>query len=152
MPGQRLQSELTPREGEVLKLIASGLSTKEIALSLGISFKTAACHRSRLMDKLGIHEVAGLTRYAVERGVVGSDRFSGTLQKQLYDLVTTTHAEYRQATRAYNAFIGHREGMELSNPDGSLAARQLRVAESRAHENYHAALVALREFLLPRKA
>ena len=67
MPGQRLQSELTPREGEVLKLIASGLSTKEIALSLGISFKTAACHRSRLMDKLGIHEVAGLTRYAVER-------------------------------------------------------------------------------------
>jgi DNA-binding NarL/FixJ family response regulator len=61
--------QLTPREIEILKLIAAGLSTKEIAVSLGISFKTAACHRSRLMDKLGIHEIANLTRYAVRRAM-----------------------------------------------------------------------------------
>ncbi|HEY1342743.1 MAG TPA: helix-turn-helix transcriptional regulator [Bryobacteraceae bacterium] len=147
-----MDSALTPREDEVLKLIASGLSTKQIALSLGISFKTAACHRSRLMDKLGIHEVAGLTRHAVERGIVGSSRFSGLTQERLFDAVTLAHSDYKQATRAYNAFIGHREGMELSNPDGSLLARKLRLAETEAHDKYHAALVALREFLLPEQS
>ena len=57
--------KLTPRETEVLKLIAEGLSSKQIAHNLGISFKTAVCHRSRLMDKLGAHETVQPVRYAV---------------------------------------------------------------------------------------
>jgi DNA-binding CsgD family transcriptional regulator len=61
---------LTPRETEVLKLIAAGLSTKEIAASLGITFKTAACHRSRIMEKLDIHDVVSLVWYAIENKVV----------------------------------------------------------------------------------
>ena len=62
--------KLTSREIEVLKLISTGLSTKQIAASLGITFKTAACHRSRIMEKLDIHQVANLTRYAIRNGYV----------------------------------------------------------------------------------
>ena len=61
---------LSPRENEVLRLIAAGRSTKEIAVALGISVKTADSHRTRLMEKLDIHEVAGLTRYAIREGLV----------------------------------------------------------------------------------
>lgn len=63
-------SRLTPREIEILKLIALGNSTKKIAAILGISFKTVYCHRWRMMNKLGVHDVASLTRYAVQYGYV----------------------------------------------------------------------------------
>ena len=61
---------LTPREKEVLQLIAEGKSTKDVASLLGISVKTAESHRTRLMQKLDIHETASLVRYAVRRGIV----------------------------------------------------------------------------------
>jgi DNA-binding NarL/FixJ family response regulator len=64
------QDPLTPREREVLQLIAEGHTTKEIAQALGISFKTAESHRSHLMTKLDIHVTAGLVRYAIRRGLV----------------------------------------------------------------------------------
>ena len=63
-------SVLTPREREVLRLIAAGQTSKEIAGTLGIAFKTAVCHRTHLMAKLGIHETAGLVRYAIRHGLV----------------------------------------------------------------------------------
>ena len=61
---------LTSREIEVLQLIAEGESNKQIAAELGISVKTVERHRQRLMDKLAIHDIAGLTRYAISRGLV----------------------------------------------------------------------------------
>ena len=61
---------LTPRERQVLQLIAEGNTTKAIARLLSISFKTAESHRNRLMKKLDIHDVAGLVRYAVRRGLL----------------------------------------------------------------------------------
>ncbi len=61
---------LTTRERQVLQLIAEGKSTKDIASLLGISVKTAESHRSRLMQKLDIHETASLVRYAIRRGLV----------------------------------------------------------------------------------
>jgi DNA-binding NarL/FixJ family response regulator len=64
------QTPLTPRETEVLKLIAEGHSTKKIAGILGISFKTAACHRMHIMQKLDIHELASLVRYAIRERLV----------------------------------------------------------------------------------
>jgi DNA-binding NarL/FixJ family response regulator len=64
------EDPLSPRERQVLQLIAEGQTTKEIASLLGISVKTAESHRSRIMDKLGIHEIAGLVRYAIRRGLV----------------------------------------------------------------------------------
>jgi DNA-binding NarL/FixJ family response regulator len=62
--------ELTPKEQEVLVLIAQGLSTKEIASMLGSSPKTVEKHRQQVMDKLNIHGIAGLTRYAYARGLL----------------------------------------------------------------------------------
>lgn len=72
-PGDRpasAVSALTQREREVLKLIADGLSSKEIAAQLGVSLKTIESHRANLMDKLDIHKVSGLVRFAVRAGLV----------------------------------------------------------------------------------
>ena len=63
---------LTPRQREVLQLIAEGLTTKEIASRLDLSMKTVETHRTELMQRLGIHGVAGLVRYAIRAGIVGS--------------------------------------------------------------------------------
>ena len=61
---------LSPRERQVLQLVAEGRTTKEIAQILDVSVKTADSHRGRLMKKLDIHETAGLVRYAIRRGVI----------------------------------------------------------------------------------
>ena len=63
-------SALSGREREVLQLIAEGKSMKEIAALLGISVKTVETHRMRLMEKLHIHETAGLVRYAIRQGMI----------------------------------------------------------------------------------
>lgn len=76
---QRLRSEeqpgelLTPRQREVLKLVAEGQSTKEIARRLDLSVKTVDSHRSQLMKLLDIHEVTGLVRYAMRAGLISAD-------------------------------------------------------------------------------
>src|SRR5512140_795846 len=62
--------ELTCREAEVLQLIAEGFSNKQIAGELSISIKTVEKHRQQVMNKLNIHDVAGLTRYAISKGMV----------------------------------------------------------------------------------
>lgn len=61
---------LTPRERQVLQLIAESKTTKEIAVLLEISVKTVETYRSRIMEKLGIHETAGVVRYAIRHGIV----------------------------------------------------------------------------------
>ena len=63
---------LTSREAEVLQLIAEGRPNKQIAAELGISIKTVEKHRQQVMNKLNIHEIAGLTRYAIAQGIVES--------------------------------------------------------------------------------
>jgi DNA-binding NarL/FixJ family response regulator len=61
---------LTPRERQVLQLIAEGKTTKEAAAVLDVSVKTAETHRTNLMEKLDIHSTAGLVRYAIRRGIL----------------------------------------------------------------------------------
>jgi len=63
---------LSPREMEVLQLIAEGKANKQVASELGVSFKTVDKHRQDLMSKLNIHDVAGLTRYAIAEGIIES--------------------------------------------------------------------------------
>jgi DNA-binding NarL/FixJ family response regulator len=64
---------LTPRQREILRLIALGRPTKAIAESLGISVKTVETHRAQLMDRLDIRDVAGLVRFAVRNGLATLD-------------------------------------------------------------------------------
>ena len=64
---------LTPRQREVLRMIAEGHSSKDIALTLNISVKTVETHRSQLMDRLNIHDIAGLVRYSIRVGLVNID-------------------------------------------------------------------------------
>jgi DNA-binding NarL/FixJ family response regulator len=65
-------ARLTAREAEVLQLVAEGSANKQIAAVLGISIKTVEKHRQHLMDKLNIHDTAGLTRHAIASGVIES--------------------------------------------------------------------------------
>ena len=62
---------LSPRQREVLRLIAEGHTTKAIARALGVSVKTVESHRAQLMDRLDIHDVASLVRYAIRIGLIG---------------------------------------------------------------------------------
>ena len=66
-------SVLTPREREVLQLIAEGWSTKNIAAHLYVSIKTAESHRRKIMKKLDLHAVADLTKYAIKEGLTTLD-------------------------------------------------------------------------------
>lgn len=63
-------NHLSSREVEVLQLIAEGKPNKQVAAELGVSFKTVDKHRQHLMGKLNIHDVAGLTRYAIAEGII----------------------------------------------------------------------------------
>ena len=65
----RPASRLTPRENQVLQLIAQGYAGKQIADAMSITPKTVEKHRQQVMDKLNIHHIAGLTRYAISRGL-----------------------------------------------------------------------------------
>ena len=66
----RMVFALTERERQVLVLVAGGKSTKEAAAHLGISYKTADSHRSRILEKLGVHETASMVRYAIRAGLI----------------------------------------------------------------------------------
>jgi DNA-binding NarL/FixJ family response regulator len=68
-------ADLTPRQQQVLKLIAEGFSTREIAHSLEISVKTAESHRTQLMERLNLHDIAGLVRYAIRTGLVAIEGY-----------------------------------------------------------------------------
>jgi DNA-binding NarL/FixJ family response regulator len=70
--GSADNTSLTPRQLEVLKLAAEGMSTKEIAIKLDLSVKTVDTHRTNLMNQLGIHDLAGLVRYAIRNGIVSA--------------------------------------------------------------------------------
>src|SRR5206468_10728033 len=71
LANQELRDDpLTPRERDVLQLVAEGKTTKEVASVLDISVKTAESHRCRRMEKLDIHDTAGLVRYAIRQGMI----------------------------------------------------------------------------------
>lgn len=65
-------ARLSPREAEVLQLIAEGQANKQVAAELGVSVKTVEKHRQHLMERLNIHDTAGLTRYAIAAGIIES--------------------------------------------------------------------------------
>lgn len=70
VPSMSLRGRLTPREREVVQLLAEGKTSKEVAVTLELSVKTAETHRTNIMRKLDLHSVADLTLYAVRNGLV----------------------------------------------------------------------------------
>jgi DNA-binding NarL/FixJ family response regulator len=74
--------QLTPRQREILQLIAEGKSTKEIGYDLGISIKTVESHRLQLMERLNIHDIPGLVRYAIRSGLVSLEPEIGRRAKR----------------------------------------------------------------------
>ncbi len=73
-PPEAAQLEvLTPRQREILQLVAEGHGTRDIATRLGLSVKTVESHRSQIMDRLDIHDVPGLVRFAIRVGLVSVD-------------------------------------------------------------------------------
>lgn len=70
--GRKATVRLTPREREILQLIAEGNANKEVAADLGISTKTVEKHRQSIMHKLELHDIASLTRYAISAGIIES--------------------------------------------------------------------------------
>lgn len=70
---QTREPKLTPRQRQVLALLASGKSSKEVAFELGLSSKTVDAHRAKIMEQLEIRTTAGLIRYALHKGIVGAD-------------------------------------------------------------------------------
>jgi DNA-binding NarL/FixJ family response regulator len=77
-PGPSVFDSLSPREREVLQLIAEGHSTKEVARTLKVSVKTVETHRRQLMNKLELFSVAELTRYAIREGLVSLETRAGS--------------------------------------------------------------------------
>ena len=73
-PEAGTKNRLSPRETEILRFIANGKNTKEIAYALDLSTKTIETHRQNLMKKLNIHSIAGLVKYAIREGVVPVDK------------------------------------------------------------------------------
>jgi DNA-binding NarL/FixJ family response regulator len=73
-PADSALDTLTPRQREILQLVAEGRSTKEIAFALSVSIKTVETHRAALMERLGIHDVAGLVLFAVRHKLVSAER------------------------------------------------------------------------------
>lgn len=70
---ETVAQKLTPRQREILQLIAEGNSTKDIARKLDLSVKTVETHRANLMERLDVHDVAGLVRYAIRTGLVSPE-------------------------------------------------------------------------------
>lgn len=71
-PSELFGQSLTPRQREVLQLLAEGKSNKEIAAILNVSVKTIDFHKAGIMDELGLRSTAELTRYAIEHGIIGA--------------------------------------------------------------------------------
>jgi DNA-binding NarL/FixJ family response regulator len=69
-PGNDCEELLTERQTEIVKLLAQGHTSREIGLALGLSPKTVESHRARIMDRLGVRDVAAVTMYAVRKGLV----------------------------------------------------------------------------------
>jgi len=73
-PSSMPRAELTPREREVLQLVAEGMTTKQVAAELNLNVKTIETHRRQVMEKIGADSVAGLVRYALREGITTLDR------------------------------------------------------------------------------
>jgi len=144
------RSHLTARECQVLRLIAAGVSTRQIASTLGISFKTAVTHRTRLMEKLDLHNVAEVTRYALLHQQDEVEyRERETRERELLDAVREAEKKYRAAVAAHaQLLLVAKSGKMNVDRDTEQAIYRAAIAEREAIEKYGEALKAFTKLIL----
>lgn len=126
---QQSGGQLTSREQEVLQLVAEGHVNKQIASTLFLSIKTVEKHRQQLMNKLGIHDIAGLTRYAIAHGVVESRRrLVGEEDEDEDGGAESVATESRPAESASTSNV-QRPTLSVQRPETSEAAMSVPTAE-----------------------
>jgi DNA-binding CsgD family transcriptional regulator len=136
-----LPTDLTPREREVLHLIAAGLSTKQVAANLGISFKTAACHRANIMSKLGLHTVVDLVRYALQAPQQPDGLERERLEHGYLERVREAEKGYRLAAERHKQAITRAQKTNWKlDADGQQALHVAGLMEREAVEKYAQAL------------
>jgi DNA-binding CsgD family transcriptional regulator len=142
-------NNLTRREREVLHLIAEGLSTKQVAANLGISFKTAACHRANIMTKLGLHSVVELVRYALQ----GPQQRDGLERKRLeriyLERLRDAEKGYRLAADQHKQAIVSAQGTNWRlDADGQQALHSAALMEREAFDKYAQALKVFADLIV----
>jgi DNA-binding CsgD family transcriptional regulator len=143
------RSPLTAREREVLRLIAAGMSTRQIASTLGISFKTVVTHRTRLMEKLDVHNVAEVTRYALLHQQDGFEyREREARERELLDAVREAEKTYRAAAADQKqVLLAAKSGELKGDEDGQQVLYRAAQAEREAIEKYAEALKAFTKLI-----
>jgi DNA-binding NarL/FixJ family response regulator len=116
------QSSLTPRETEVLKFVAQGLTNGQTALSMKVSIKTVQKHRQSVMNKLNLHDTASLTRYAVTWGILFSNPLSTKCSRQAHVI---TSEDYWWIPSRATKWITARERQVLKLIAEGLANKQI---------------------------
>jgi DNA-binding NarL/FixJ family response regulator len=116
------RSTLTPREIEVLKFVAQGLTNGETAVSMKVSIKTVQKHRQSVMNKLNLHDTAGLTRYAVTWGILLDNPLSTNFSRQPH---TITSDDYWWIPSGATKWITARESQVLKLIAEGLANKQI---------------------------
>ena len=154
---------LTPREVQVLRLICEGLSTRAIAARLGISFKTAACHRAHINDKAGVSNSIELFRWALRHGYVTLDgvepseapapmgvNFTDlyTVEDQLRHEIKQARDRHECAMRQFGIAIEQARQLGWTHPDGANGMHKAMAAYNRAAAEYIDALKRFSMFIL----
>jgi DNA-binding CsgD family transcriptional regulator len=142
-------NDLTAREREVLHLIASGLSTKEVAANLGISFKTAACHRANIMSKLGLHSVVDLVRYTLQAPQHSHGLERKRLEQSYQEKLREAEQDYRLAAERHKEAITRAQKTNWKlDADGQQALHVAGLMEREAVEKYAQALKVFADLIM----
>jgi DNA-binding CsgD family transcriptional regulator len=136
---------LTPREKQILKLIVAGVRGKQIALVLGISFKTVVTHRTHIMSKLECHTVAELVRYSLGHSLIQPPAAEESV---MYERLREAHREYIDASKAALAAVRSVSEMDADNSDNRESIRLHHRAEHFAYEKYASTLREFSEIVL----
>jgi DNA-binding CsgD family transcriptional regulator len=144
-----LPDRLTPRECEVLHLIAAGRTTKQIAADLGITFKTAATHRAHIMEKLDLHGVAELVRYSLRQQQLLLHTERQRREQECLAQLREREKVYRASAKRYKELVEMAKAAAWrADADGQQALYGAHTNEREALEAYVKALKAFTDMLL----
>ena len=140
---------LSRREREILNLIAAGRTSRQIAADLGIAWKTVVCHRTRIMQKLGLHRTADVVRYAItcRQGLPAAEQ--QLLEDEALSRLREAEKVWRIAGQHYNDFVARAGAASWkTDVDYRAALHSAGREEREASEKYAAAVEVVAELVL----